>query len=113
MLFYSIELDNQAHNNYLSIEDADEEDPLEAFMADISNKAAEEKTEPKLRRDDLEEEDEMESYVNHMKKKGIVVGSNNGIAERSEVRVPSTFVYFICHKFKHDTIKLAVGCRLR
>ncbi|KAG2182509.1 hypothetical protein INT43_007440 [Umbelopsis isabellina] len=65
--------------------DADEEDPLEAFMADISTKASDEKTEPKLRRDDLEEEDEMESYVNHMKKKGIVVGSNNGIAERNEV----------------------------
>lgn len=67
------------------IDDADEEDPLEAFMADISTKASDEKSEPKLRRDDLEEEDEMESYVNHMKKKGIVVGSNNGIAERNEV----------------------------
>lgn len=53
-------------------------------MADISHKAASEKTEPKLRRDDLEEEDEMESYVNHMKKKGVMVGSNNGIAERDE-----------------------------
>jgi hypothetical protein len=53
-------------------------------MADISHKAATEKSEPKLRRDDLEEEDEMESYVNHMKKKGVVVGSNNGIAERDE-----------------------------
>jgi ATP-dependent RNA helicase DDX42 len=53
-------------------------------MADISNKAAAEKTEPKLRRDDLEEEDEMESFVNHMKKKGVMVGSNNGVAERDE-----------------------------
>ena len=37
-------MDNQAYDNYLSIEDVDEEDPLEAFMADINNKAAEEKS---------------------------------------------------------------------
>lgn len=56
-------------------------------MADISHKAATEKAEPKVRRDDLEEEDEMESFVNHMKKKGIVIGSNNGMTERDEVRI--------------------------
>lgn len=66
------------------VEQEEEDDPLEAFMADISHKAAIEKAEPKVRRDDLEEEDEMESFVNHMKKKGIVVGSNNGISERDE-----------------------------
>ncbi|KAI9286830.1 P-loop containing nucleoside triphosphate hydrolase protein [Umbelopsis sp. AD052] len=66
------------------VTEPEEDDPLEAFMADISNKAAAENSEPKLRRDDLEEEDEMESYVNHMKKKGVMVGSNNGIAERDE-----------------------------
>ena len=31
----------------------------------------------KIRRDDIEEEDDLESYVRHMKKKGITVGVNN------------------------------------
>ncbi|KAI9254061.1 P-loop containing nucleoside triphosphate hydrolase protein [Sporodiniella umbellata] len=55
----------------------DEDDPLDAFMADISERAKTEKVEPKIRRDDIEEEDELESYVRHMKEKGVTVGVNN------------------------------------
>ncbi|CAO3635071.1 unnamed protein product [Mucor hiemalis] len=46
-------------------------------MADISEKAKTAKVEPKIRRDDIEEEDELESYVRHMKEKGVSVGSSN------------------------------------
>ncbi|CEI91338.1 hypothetical protein RMCBS344292_05633 [Rhizopus microsporus] len=58
-------------------EEEEEEDPLDAFMADMNEKAKSEKSEPKIRRDDIEEEDELESYVRHMKEKGITIGANN------------------------------------
>ncbi|KAG2213841.1 hypothetical protein INT47_001110 [Mucor saturninus] len=65
--------------------DEDQEDPLDAFMADISEKAKSAKAEPKIRRDDIEEEDDLESYVRHMKEKGVSVGaSNQPMPERDE-----------------------------
>ncbi|CAG8576295.1 1427_t:CDS:10 [Ambispora gerdemannii] len=59
----------------------DEDDPLDAFMVgidDIVQKESRESItrEEKVRRDDIEDEDFVESYVNHMKKKGIEVGKN-------------------------------------
>ncbi|KAI9312422.1 P-loop containing nucleoside triphosphate hydrolase protein [Dichotomocladium elegans] len=59
------------------VDDDDEEDPLDAFMADMNEQAKSTKTEIKAQRDDLEEEDEIESYVRHMKEKGITVGKPN------------------------------------
>ncbi|KAI8063762.1 P-loop containing nucleoside triphosphate hydrolase protein [Gongronella butleri] len=60
----------------------DDDDPLDAFMAGMSKQAKhdEEQTlnQPKVRRDDIEEEDEIEAYVKHMKKKGIVIGKRGG-----------------------------------
>ncbi|CAO3697300.1 unnamed protein product [Rhizopus microsporus] len=41
-------------------QEEEEEDPLDAFMADMNEKAKSEKSEPKIRRDDIEEEDELE-----------------------------------------------------
>jgi ATP-dependent RNA helicase DDX42 len=38
-----------------------------------------------IRRDDIEEEDFVESYVNHMKKKGIEVGKSQRPIEKDEV----------------------------
>ncbi|CAO3702697.1 unnamed protein product [Rhizopus stolonifer] len=52
----------------------DEDDPLDAFMADMSEQAKSKKWNP---RDDIEEEDELESYMRHMKEKGVTVGANN------------------------------------
>ncbi|OZJ04808.1 hypothetical protein BZG36_02351 [Bifiguratus adelaidae] len=69
----------------------DEDDPLDAFMADMSDRAKQETTTGKekacdqwrrnllhIRRDDLEEDDNIESYVKHMRKKGVTVGKSNG-----------------------------------
>ncbi|KAI8147648.1 P-loop containing nucleoside triphosphate hydrolase protein [Fennellomyces sp. T-0311] len=66
--------------------DDDEEDPLDAFMADISEKAKTAKAEPKARRDDFEDEDDMESYIRHMKEEGITVGKvdSRPLMDRSE-----------------------------
>ncbi|KAI8360852.1 P-loop containing nucleoside triphosphate hydrolase protein [Choanephora cucurbitarum] len=55
----------------------EEDDPLDAFMADMSEQAKSTKTEPKIRRDDIEDEDDLESYVRHMKEKGVTVGNTN------------------------------------
>ncbi|KAI8883139.1 DEAD-domain-containing protein [Backusella circina FSU 941] len=46
-------------------------------MADMSEQAKSQKSEPKIRRDDIEDEDDLESYMRHMKEKGITVGSSN------------------------------------
>ncbi|KAI8985239.1 P-loop containing nucleoside triphosphate hydrolase protein [Pilobolus umbonatus] len=63
----------------------EDEDPLDAFMADMSEKAKASKAEPKVRRDDIEDEDELESYVRHMKEKGIAVGtSSQPLVEKDE-----------------------------
>ncbi|KAJ3053615.1 hypothetical protein HK097_003844 [Rhizophlyctis rosea] len=62
-----------------NIADEDEEDPFEASMAGIQKEVTQEEktsvenskqTQQKVRRDDLEDEDTMESYFNHMRKKG-------------------------------------------
>ena len=55
----------------------DEIDPLDAFMAGIVQEAAKPSSTPNVltRRDDLEEEDNIESYISHMKKQGVDVGS--------------------------------------
>ncbi|RUS22945.1 P-loop containing nucleoside triphosphate hydrolase protein [Endogone sp. FLAS-F59071] len=57
----------------------EEEDPLEAFMAGVNDQVKNEKKaeKEKVRRDDLEEEDNIESYISHMKKKGITVGKGD------------------------------------
>ncbi|KAI8338119.1 P-loop containing nucleoside triphosphate hydrolase protein [Chlamydoabsidia padenii] len=57
-----------------SIED---DDPLDAFMADMTEQAKKPVAEPKARRDDLEDEDDIESYVRHMKEKGVVIGKTD------------------------------------
>ncbi|KAI8800153.1 ATP-dependent RNA helicase DDX42-like protein [Cladochytrium replicatum] len=62
----------------------DEDDPLEAFMAGIDvTRVTEdkEKKETVVRRDDLEEEDTLESYINEMKRKGIDVGKSSGAGD--------------------------------
>ncbi|KAJ3108593.1 hypothetical protein HDU96_007482, partial [Phlyctochytrium bullatum] len=62
--------------------DDSEEDPLDAFMAGITSQVQQESTssastaKPATWRDDLEEEDNVESYINHMKSKGIEVGKS-------------------------------------
>ncbi|KAI8384981.1 P-loop containing nucleoside triphosphate hydrolase protein [Radiomyces spectabilis] len=58
-------------------EEEEEDDPLDAFMADMSAQAKTEKREPKIRRDDFEEEDHIESYVRHMKEKGVAIGKSD------------------------------------
>ncbi|KAG0316710.1 ATP-dependent RNA helicase ddx42 [Dissophora globulifera] len=58
-------------------EDEEEDDPLDAFMAGIDTQVQEEAEKPsteKVRRDDIEDEDDLESYMKHMKKKGIKIG---------------------------------------
>ncbi|RCH93887.1 hypothetical protein CU098_000956, partial [Rhizopus stolonifer] len=55
----------------------EEDDPLDAFMADMSEQAKNTKSEPKIRRDDIEDEDDLESYVRHMKEKGVTLGNSN------------------------------------
>ncbi|KAI8813437.1 ATP-dependent RNA helicase DDX42-like protein [Cladochytrium replicatum] len=62
----------------------DEDDPLEAFMAGIDVTRVTEDKEKKdttVRRDDLEEEDSLESYINAMKRKGIDVGKSTGVGD--------------------------------
>ncbi|KAJ3300145.1 hypothetical protein HK104_004065, partial [Borealophlyctis nickersoniae] len=60
----------------------DDDDPLDAFMAGISEEMKHEVAAPKaktVRRDDLEEDDFVESYIKHMKDKGIEVGKGGGV----------------------------------
>lgn len=40
-----------------------------------------------IRRDDFEEEDDIESYVRHMKSKGIVIGKSEQKIQRREVKI--------------------------
>jgi ATP-dependent RNA helicase DDX42 len=66
-------------------EKKDEEDELEKFMAGIDDQLKKESEAPKkefIVRDDIEEEDYIESYVNHMKKKGIDVGKTREKIEK-------------------------------
>ncbi|KAF9923145.1 ATP-dependent RNA helicase ddx42 [Linnemannia zychae] len=88
-------LSRLVHKNAAVPEDApsdhagedDEDDPLDAFMADIDTQVkreAEMPSEEKIRRDDIEDEDYVESYMKHMKKKGIMVGQGGPIQERDE-----------------------------
>jgi len=73
-------------------EKKDEEDELEKFMAGIDDQLKKENEEPKkefIVRDDIEEEDYIESYVNHMKKKGIDVGKTREKIERNKKDVDS------------------------
>ncbi|KAG9069195.1 hypothetical protein KI688_010092 [Linnemannia hyalina] len=68
-------------------DEEDEDDPLDAFMAGIDTqvkKEAEMPSEEKVRRDDIEDEDYVESYMKHMKKKGIMVGQGGPMQERNE-----------------------------
>ncbi|KAF9101835.1 ATP-dependent RNA helicase ddx42 [Mortierella sp. GBA35] len=68
-------------------EEEEEDDPLDAFMAGIDTqvkKEAEMPSEEKIRRDDIEDEDYVESYMKHMKKKGITVGQGGPMRERDE-----------------------------
>ncbi|CAG8457528.1 17001_t:CDS:10 [Dentiscutata heterogama] len=64
------------------------DDPLDAFMLDIDNQVQKESQnkslQEKIRRDDIEDEDFVESYVNHMKKKGIEVGKSQRPIEKDE-----------------------------
>ncbi|UZO02005.1 uncharacterized protein OCT59_020508 [Rhizophagus irregularis] len=66
----------------------DDDDPLDAFMLDIDNQVQKESLnkpqQEKIRRDDIEDEDFVESYVNHMKKKGIEVGKSQRPIEKDE-----------------------------
>ncbi|KAG0280709.1 ATP-dependent RNA helicase ddx42 [Linnemannia exigua] len=71
----------------LADEEQEEDDPLDAFMAGIDTqvkKEAEMPSEEKVRRDDIEDEDYVESYMKHMKKKGIMVGQGGPVQERNE-----------------------------
>ncbi|CAG8512328.1 11995_t:CDS:10, partial [Cetraspora pellucida] len=63
-------------DNKLDVQKDDEiDDPLDAFMLDIDSQVQKESQsksiQEKIRRDDIEDEDFVKSYVNHMKKKGI------------------------------------------
>ncbi|KAF9961382.1 ATP-dependent RNA helicase ddx42 [Mortierella alpina] len=65
----------------------DDYDPLDAFMAEIDTQVqqeAEKPSEEKVRRDDIEDEDYVESYMKHMKKKGIAIGQGGPIRDRDE-----------------------------
>ncbi|RGB34514.1 P-loop containing nucleoside triphosphate hydrolase protein [Rhizophagus diaphanus] len=66
----------------------EDDDPLDAFMLDIDNQVQKESLnkpqQEKIRRDDIEDEDFVESYVNHMKKKGIEVGKSQRPIEKDE-----------------------------
>ncbi|KAI7853228.1 P-loop containing nucleoside triphosphate hydrolase protein [Circinella umbellata] len=61
-------------------------DPLDAFMADMNEQQKSAKAEPKARRDEFEEEDDMESYIRHMKEEGVTVGKvdNRSYLDRNE-----------------------------
>ncbi|KAG9322952.1 hypothetical protein KVV02_004328 [Mortierella alpina] len=68
-------------------EGADDYDPLDAFMAEIDTQVqqeAEKPSEEKVRRDDIEDEDYVESYMKHMKKKGITIGQGGPVRDRDE-----------------------------
>nr|CAG8606020.1 10970_t:CDS:10 [Entrophospora candida] len=70
-------------------EEDTEDDPLEAYMLGIYDQVEKEsKTtttqKETIRRDDIEDEDFVESYVNHMKKKGIEVGKSQKPMEKDE-----------------------------
>ncbi|KAF8948524.1 ATP-dependent RNA helicase ddx42, partial [Haplosporangium bisporale] len=68
-------------------EPEEEDDPLDAFMAGIDNqvlKEAEKPSEEKSNRDDFDEEDHVESYMKHMKKKGITIGQGGPMKDRNE-----------------------------
>ncbi|KAL1920617.1 uncharacterized protein VTP21DRAFT_994 [Calcarisporiella thermophila] len=75
-----VEIGEKTQNNSATIDDEDD-DPLAAFMADMEDQVKKEKEAPKAqdkaRRDDIEEEDALESYLNHMKKRGIVPGQHD------------------------------------
>ncbi|KAI7816842.1 P-loop containing nucleoside triphosphate hydrolase protein, partial [Gamsiella multidivaricata] len=64
--------------------DEDEDDPLDAFMAKIDTQVQQEAEKPSVRRDDIEDEDYVESYMKHMKKKGITIGQGGPVRERDE-----------------------------
>ncbi|GJJ75691.1 ATP-dependent RNA helicase DDX42 [Entomortierella parvispora] len=67
--------------------DEEEADPLDAFMAEIDTqvqKEADAPPEEKIRRDDIEDEDEIESYMKHMKRKGITIGQGGPVKDRPE-----------------------------
>ena len=89
-----------------TIDDNDDEyDPLEAFMVDIKNQSQKEATKPPreqlARCEEFEEEDEVESYINAMKRKGINVGTGEvlPIGEVDEV-----YSDFLCTNiFIHKT----------
>ncbi|KAI8357117.1 P-loop containing nucleoside triphosphate hydrolase protein [Mortierella sp. GBAus27b] len=68
-------------------DDDEEDDPLDAFMAGIDSQVqqeAEKPSEERVRRDDIEDEDYVESYMKHMKKKGITIGQGGPVMERDE-----------------------------
>ncbi|KAI8598157.1 P-loop containing nucleoside triphosphate hydrolase protein [Dissophora ornata] len=68
-------------------EEEEEDDPLDAFMAGIDTQVQEEAEKPsaeKIRRDDIEDEDDLESYVKHLKKKGIKIGQGGPVQARNE-----------------------------
>ncbi|CAG8525132.1 7706_t:CDS:10 [Racocetra fulgida] len=76
-------------DNKLDVQKDDEiDDPLDAFMLDIDSQVQKESQsksiQEKIRRDDIEDEDFVESYVNHMKKKGIEVGKSQRPIEKDE-----------------------------
>ncbi|CAG8582827.1 27820_t:CDS:10, partial [Racocetra persica] len=76
-------------DNKLDVQNDDEiDDPLDAFMLDIDSQVQKESQsksiQEKIRRDDIEDEDFVESYVNHMKKKGIEVGKSQRPIEKDE-----------------------------
>jgi len=75
-----------------AVEAKDEEDELDKFMAGIDVQLKKESEAPKkefIVRDDFEEEDYVESYVNHMKKKGIDVGKTREKIERDKKDIDS------------------------
>ncbi|KAG0248453.1 ATP-dependent RNA helicase ddx42, partial [Mortierella polycephala] len=68
-------------------EEEEEDDPLDAFMAVIDTQVQQEASKPaeeKIRRDDIEDEDYVESYMKHMKKKGIAIGQGGPVKDRDE-----------------------------
>lgn len=70
----------------------EEIDELDAFMAGIDDQLKKEQEAPKkeiIVRDDIEEEDYIESFVNHMKKKGIDVGKVNEIIKKDKNDIDS------------------------
>ncbi|KAI9356766.1 P-loop containing nucleoside triphosphate hydrolase protein [Zopfochytrium polystomum] len=73
-------------------DDDDEIDPLDAFMLGIdaqvkaqptagSASSSDSKKKNAIRRDDLEDEDNVESYISHMKEKGYEVGSGKPVRD--------------------------------